>query len=58
MPSPSSTPGRLRAFRFVGQRFAERERPSVAAESALFAVIALTATWSMITLVHTLGLHR
>ena len=54
----SKTSLRLRAFRYVGQRYAQRERPSVAAEFLLFAVIVLTATWPMISLAHALGLHH
>lgn len=46
---------RLRAFRFVSERYAQRERPSVAAEFFLFVLIALTATWPMFTLAHALG---
>jgi hypothetical protein len=49
---------RLRAFRFVSERYAQRERPSVVAEFILFAVIAFTATWPMITLVHAMRLIR
>jgi hypothetical protein len=49
---------RLRAFRFVSKRFAQRERPSVVAEFLLFALIALTATWPMFTLAHAFGLGR
>ncbi|HEY1582479.1 MAG TPA: hypothetical protein VGF73_05220 [Chthoniobacterales bacterium] len=54
----SKTPMRLRAFRFMSERYAQRERPSVAAEFILFAVIVLTATWPMFTLAHALGLSR
>jgi hypothetical protein len=54
----SKTSMRLRAFRFVSERYAQRERPSVAAEFILFALIALTATWPMFTLAHALGLSR
>lgn len=49
---------RLRAFRFLSERYAQSERPSVAAEFLLFAVIVLTAVWPMFTLVHALGLSR
>lgn len=52
------TSARLRAFRFLSQRYAQRERPSVAAEFLLFAVIVLTATWPMITLAHAMSLIR
>ncbi len=48
------TPARLRAFRFLSERFVQRERPSVVAEFLLFALIALTATWPMFTLAHAL----
>jgi len=46
----SKTSMRLRAFRFLSERFVQRERPSVAAEFILFAVIVLTSTWSIFSL--------
>jgi hypothetical protein len=49
---------RLRAFRFLSERYTQRERPSVVAEFILFAVIVLTATWPMVTLAHTMRLIR
>ncbi len=54
----AQTPMRLRAFRFVSERYTQRERPSVAAEFMLFALIASTATWAMYPLILALGLHR
>ena len=54
----TETSMRLRAFRFLSERYAQRERPSVVAEYILFAVIVLTATWPMFTLAHALGLRR
>ena len=54
----SKTSLRLRAFRFLSERYAQHERPSVAAEFILFAVIVLTATWPMVTLAHAMGLSR
>ncbi|MDQ3545054.1 MAG: hypothetical protein M3429_00820 [Verrucomicrobiota bacterium] len=57
LPDPQ-TPERLRAFRYVSQRYAQRERPGVAAEFLLFALIAFTATWPIFTLVHALGLRH
>ena len=54
----SNTSMRLRAFRFLSERYTQCERPSVAAEFILFALIVLTATWPMFTLAHTLGLSR
>lgn len=49
---------RLRAFRFLSERYTQRERPSVAAEFILFAVIVLTAAWPMVTLAHAMALTR
>ena len=46
----SKTSMRLRAFRFMSERFAQRERPNVAAEFILFALIVLTSTWSLFSL--------
>ena len=51
----SKTSLRLRAFRLLSERYAQRERPSVAAEFILFAVIVLTAAWPLVTLAHTLA---
>jgi hypothetical protein len=49
---------RLRAFRFVSDRYTQRERPGVVAEFVLFAVIFLTAAWPMFTLAHAMRLIR
>ncbi|MEO6971548.1 MAG: hypothetical protein ABI217_11720 [Chthoniobacterales bacterium] len=54
----SKTPLRLRAFRFVSERYAQRERPSVAAEFILFAAIVLTAAWPLVTLAQTMARIR
>jgi len=54
----SKTSLRLRAFHLLSERYAQRERPSVAAEFILFAVIVLLSTWPMFTLVHAMGLSR
>jgi hypothetical protein len=54
----SKTPLRLRVSRFLSERYAQRERPSVAAEFILFAVTVLTATWPIFNLAHALGLSR
>jgi hypothetical protein len=53
----SKTSVRLRAFRFLSDRFAQRERPSVAAEFILFALIVVTSTWSIVSLAHAMRLH-
>jgi hypothetical protein len=54
----SKTSLRLRAFRLLSDRYAQRERPSVAAEFTLFAVIVLLSTWPMFTLAHALASIR
>ena len=54
----SKTPLRLRAFRFVSERYAQRERPSIIAEFSLFAVIVLTAIWPLFSLAHAMRLIR
>ena len=51
----SNTSRRLRAFRFVSERFAQRERPSIAAELVLFAVIIVTSTWSILSMAHAMA---
>jgi len=53
----SKTSMRLRAFRFLSERFAQRERPSAAAEFILFAVIVLTSTWSILSLAHAMKVN-
>ena len=54
----TKTSTRSRAFRLLSERYAQRERPSVAAEFLLFALIVLISTWPMFTLYHVLSLHR
>ena len=53
-----TTSMRLRAFRFLSERYMQRERPSVAAELILFALIVITAIWPMVSLAHALSLTR
>ena len=53
----SNTSMRLRAFRFLSERFAQRERPNVAAEFILFALIVLTSTWSLLCLAHAMRVN-
>ena len=54
----TKTPLRLRAFRFLSERYAQRERPSTVAEFILFAIIVLTSAWPMFTLAHAMRLIR
>ncbi|HVF72302.1 MAG TPA: hypothetical protein VM940_11905 [Chthoniobacterales bacterium] len=53
----SKTSMRLRAFRFLSERFVQRERPSVAAEFILFALIVITSSWSIVSLAHAMRLN-
>ena len=53
----SKTSMRLRAFRFLSERFAQRERPTVAAEFFLFALIVVTSTWSILSLAHAMRVN-
>jgi hypothetical protein len=48
---------RLRVFRFLSERLAHRERPSVAAEFFLFALIVITSTWSILSLAEAMSLN-
>ena len=49
---------RTRVSRFLSERYAQRERPSVAPEFALLAVIVLVTTWPMFTLAQAMGMGR
>ena len=53
----SKTSMRLRAFRFLSERFAQSERPNIAAEFFLFGLIVITSTWSIISLAHAMRMH-
>ena len=46
---------RLRAFRFLSDRFAQRDRPSYAVELFLFVLIVLTTTFAMFSLAHAMS---
>jgi hypothetical protein len=54
----SKTSLRLRSFRLLSEKYTHRERPSVAAEFILFAVIVLTAAWPVVTMAHAFNLIR
>jgi hypothetical protein len=55
----SKTSMRLRAFRFVSDRYTQRERPSVVAEFVLFAVIVVIGIiWPMVMVAHAIRLIR
>lgn len=54
----SNTPARLRAFRFLSERYSQRERTGVITEFILFALITLTASWSLLSLGHAFKLIK
>ena len=54
----SKTSMRLRAFRFLSERFVQRERPNAAAEYFFFALIVITSAWSFLSLAHALRLNH
>jgi hypothetical protein len=54
----SNMSARLRAFRFLSERHAQRDRTGVVAEFILFALIVLTATWPLFSLAHAFSLIR
>jgi len=49
---------RTRVSRFLSERYAQRERPSMVGEFVLLAVIVLVTTWPMVTLAHAMGMGR
>jgi hypothetical protein len=54
----TTTSMRLRAFRFMSERYMQRERPGYAAEFILFVLIVITATWPMFSLAQAMSLSR
>ena len=54
----SNMSARLRAFRFLSERYTQRDRTGVVAEFILFALIVLTATWPLFSLAHAFSLTR
>jgi hypothetical protein len=49
---------RLRAFRFLSERYHRRERPGYFPELFLFALIVITATWPMFSLASALAVLK
>ena len=49
---------RLRAFRSLRERYAQRERTSVIAEFSLFGAIVGIATWAIVSLGHAMAFIR
>jgi hypothetical protein len=54
----STAPMRLRALRFLSDRYTQREYPSYFPELFLFAVIVMTATWPMFSLAHAIAVIK
>jgi hypothetical protein len=52
------TTTRLRAFRFLSERYMQRERAGYLAELFLFGVIITITTWPMISLAEALATMR
>ena len=51
-------PLKLRVVRFLRERYAQRERPSVAAEFITLAVIVVTTSWPLMAMVQALKFIR
>jgi hypothetical protein len=49
---------RLRASRFLSERYQQRERPCYFTDLFLWTLIVVTATWPMFGLVHAMGMLR
>lgn len=54
----SNMSARLRAFRFLSERYTQRDRTGVVAEFILFALIVLTASWPLLSLAKAFSLTR
>jgi len=49
---------RLRAFRFLSERYVQRERPTYFAELFLFVLIVIAAAWPMFSLANAMAVIR
>jgi len=49
---------RLRASRFLSERYQQRERPSYFTDLFLWALIVITAAWPLSALVHAMEMLR
>ncbi len=54
----TTTSRRIRAFRFLSDRYAYRERPNYFAELAVFGIIVITATWPILSLANAMATLR
>jgi hypothetical protein len=54
----TTTPMRLRVFRFLSERYYHRERPNYSAELFLFGLIAVAAVWPMFSLAAAMTMIR
>ena len=52
------TSTRKRASRFLGDRYAYRERPNYLPELVVFGVIVITATWPIFSLANAMAILR
>jgi hypothetical protein len=54
----NTIPMRIRASRFLSERYRQRERPGYFADLFLWAVIVITVTWPMFALAHAMEMLR
>jgi hypothetical protein len=54
----TTTSMRIRAFRFLSERYYRQERPSYFAELFLFVLIVITATWPIVSLANALTVMK
>jgi hypothetical protein len=51
-------PMRIRASRFLSERYRQRERPRYFTDFFFWSVIVITETWAMFTLIHAMAMLR
>lgn len=54
----TTTPMRIRASRFLSDRYAYRERPNYLSELVVFGIIVVTATWPILSLANVMATLR
>ena len=54
----TTTSRRIRAFRFLSDRYAYRERPNYFSEPVVLGIIVIIATWSIFSLANAMAMLR
>jgi hypothetical protein len=54
----TTTSRRIRAFRFLSDRYAYREQPNYFSDPLVFGIIVITATWSIFSLANAMATLR